>query len=133
MGTKLIKIQKQEGVHPTSVVALDPRQERFIDLYLSADSLTFGNCYQSAKRAGYSTETSRNLTHNRPKWLSEKLGQMQTMEPELLLLKLTTIINSPLEATQNKLRAIDMMMKHFKMFNDAPQHLTQINIQSVLD
>jgi hypothetical protein len=112
---------------------LDPRQEKFLDLYFSVTSPTFGNCYQSATRAGYTSETARNLTHNRPKWLSEKLGQMQTMEPELLLLKLTGIINNPRETTQNKLRAIDMMMKHYQMFGAANVTALQLNIQSVLD
>lgn len=58
---------------------------------------------------------------------------MQTMEPELLLLKLTGIINDNTEATQNKLRAIDMMVKHYQMFG--PTHVTalQLNIQSVLE
>lgn len=78
-------------------------------------------------------ETARNLTYNRPKWLSEKLGQMQTMEPELLLLKLTGIINDNTETTQNKLRAIDMMMKHYQMFGPSNLMAVQLNIQSVLD
>lgn len=112
---------------------LDPRQEKFLDLYFSVTSPSFGNCYQSAMRAGYTSETARNLTHNRPKWLSEKLGQMQTMEPELLLLKLTGIINDRAETTQNKLRAIDMMMKHYQMFGDKNVFAVQLNIQNVLD
>jgi hypothetical protein len=112
---------------------LDPRQEKFLDLYFSASSPSFGNCYQSAMSAGYTSETARNLTHNRPKWLSEKLGQMQVMEPGLLLLKLTTIINDRRETTQNKLRAIDMMMKHYQMFGDKNVFAVQLNIQNVLD
>jgi hypothetical protein len=109
----------------------DPRQGRFISLYTDPGSKFFGNCYQSALAAGYTIQTARNLTHNRPAWLSEKLGQMEVMEPELLLLKLTTIINDPAEGTQNKLRAIDMMMKHFQMFGGRTS-LLQINIESVL-
>ena len=127
------RTQTRGGVRPTSISALDPRQERFIDLYFNSDSVTFGNCYKSAQKAGYSLETARNLTHNRPKWLSEKLGQMQTMEPELLLLNLPEIINSPLEDTRNKLKAIDMMMKHYQMFGKKTFIASQINIQSVLD
>lgn len=125
--------QESHGVRPPLYGTLDPRQERFVDLYFDADSPTFGNCYQSAKQAGYSTETARNLTHNRPKWLSEKLGQMQTIEPELLLLKLTTIINSTSETTQNKLRAIDMMMKHYHMFGASSLTQVRVNVQNVLD
>lgn len=124
---------KHVGVDPTSTAALDPRQERFIDLYLNADSISFGNCYQSALKAGYTKETARNLTHNRPKWLSEKLGQIQTMEPSLLLLKLTNIINADSESTHNKLRAIDMMMRHYQMFGINQLTNVQINIENVLD
>lgn len=126
--------QKGRGESPKGTLsALDPRQDRFIQSYFDASSPTFGNCYKSAIGAGYTSETARNLTHNRPKWLSEKLGQMQTMEPELLLLKLTDIINSSTETTQNKLRAIDMMMKHYQMFGPTNVTAVQLNIQSVLD
>lgn len=124
----------RRGESPKGTLSpLDPRQEKFLDLYFSVTSPSFGNCYQSAMCAGYTSETARNLTHNRPKWLSEKLGQMQTMEPELLLLKLTGIINDRAETTQNKLRAIDMMMKHYQMFGAANVMAVQLNIQSVLD
>lgn len=124
----------RRGESPKGTLSpLDPRQEKFLDLYFSVTSSSFGNCYQSAMRAGYTSETARNLTHNRPKWLSEKLGQMQTMEPELLLLKLTGIINDRAETTQNKLKAIDMMMKHYQMFGVANMMAVQLNIQSVLD
>ena len=78
-------------------------------------------------------ETSKNLTHNRPKWLSEKLGQLSTMEPEHLLLKLSQIINNPNETTQNKLKAIDMMMKHRQMFGEKSSLNVLVNIQNVLD
>jgi hypothetical protein len=126
--------QKGVGGRPQGTPsALDPRQDKFLELYFSVSSPTFGNCYQSALGAGYTHETARNLTHNRPKWLSEKLGQMQTMEPELLLLKLTGIINDRAETTPNKLRAIDMMMKHYQMFGANNVLAVQLNIQNVLD
>jgi len=125
--------QKSMGVDTQSMVALDPRQERFINSYFDVSSVTFGNCYQSAIGAGYSIQTARNLTHNRPTWLSEKLGQLHVMEPELLLLKLTTIINSPAENTQNKLRGIDMMMKYYQMFGKSKHNAKTITIQDVLN
>jgi len=112
---------------------LDPRQQQFIDLYCDADSSTFGNCYQSAIKAGFTDQTARNLTHNRPKWLSEKLGQLQVMEPELLVLKLSQIINNSTETTSNKLKAIDMLMKHNSMYGSTYQNNVQINIQDVLE
>jgi hypothetical protein len=131
MRTKTYTHQKQHKLQHH--LPLDPRQSKFLELYLDPQSASFGNCYQSATRAGYTNETARNLTHNRPKWLSEKLGQLQTMEPELLLLKLTGIINDAQETTPNRLRAIDMMMKHYQMFGTNNMLAVQLNIQNVLD
>lgn len=130
-----LEIQKREGVGPTAISALDPRQERFIGYYLDTTSPSFANCYQSAIKAGYTIETARNFMHNKPKWYSEIIGQMQNIQPEHLVLKLTDIINDSNETTRNKLKAIDMLMKHNGMYqsrvNDV--YLNQINIQSVLD
>jgi len=134
MSSELIEFEKGMGVRPPSTVALDPRQERFISLYLDTGSASFGNCYKSAIKSGYTVETARNFMHNKPKWYSEIIGQIQ-VQPEHLILKLTDIINSPHETTQNKLKAIDMLMKHNGMY-PTPSHtlqLNRINIQSVLD
>jgi phage terminase small subunit len=129
-----LEIQERQGVGPTPISALDPRQERFIGYYLDTTSPYFANCFQSAVKAGYTVETARNFMHNRPKWYSEIIGQMQGVQPEHLLLKLTDIINSPLETTQNKLKAIDMLMKHNGMYQTSNTvQLNTINIQSVLD
>lgn len=120
---------------PTVYSPLDPRQRRFIELYLDVSSKTFGNCYQSAIGAGFSDQTARNLTHNKPRWYSEIIGQNEGIQPEHLVLKLTSIINDPEEATQNKLRAIDMLMRHKRMYQITPQTLmlNQINIETVID
>lgn len=130
------QIQKGTGVLPNTVRALPPRQQRFIEYYLDVSSTTFGNCYQSALRAGFTDLTARNLTHNKPAWYSEILGQVQGAQPEHLTLKLTGIMNDPSEPTQNKLKAIDMLMRCNGMYK--PTHLTnvqlnRINIQNVLD
>jgi hypothetical protein len=130
------KTKNGVGVRPDSELALDPRQKRFMSLYLNTDSVTFGNCYRSAIKAGFSDLTARNLTHNKPKWYSEILGQQQGVQPEHLLLKLTDIINDTGVSTQNKLKAIDMLMKHNGMYPAVSHNtlnLNRINIQSVLD
>lgn len=127
-------IQKWDGGSPKgSVHPLTPRQQSFVGHYLDADSSTFGNCYASAVRAGYSDQTARNLMHLRPAWLSETIGQNTTLEPADLLAKLAQIIDSRHETTANKLRAIDMMMKHYQMFGVTNVTAVQLNIQSVLD
>ena len=128
--------QKGQGVSPKeTLLALDPRQNRFICLYLDVGSRTFGNCYQSAIGAGFTEQTARNLTHNKPKWYSEIIGQNEGVQPEHLVLKLTEIINDTGETTQNKLKAIDMMMKYRGMYQTSTNilQLNKINIQSVLD
>jgi len=127
-------IQKQVGVRPKGTLSpLAPRQEQFIANYFDADSPTFGNCYRSAVRAGYSEQTARNFMHLKPAWLSENIGNYAPLEPQQLLEKLSQIISSPTETTQNKLRAIDMMMKHRNMYMPSPMNNVQINIQNVLD
>lgn len=131
---KINTIQKQGGVRPQGTARqLAPRQQRFLELYCDANSPTFGNCYQSAIAAGFSDMTARNLTHNKPSWYSEKLGQIKVMEPEDLLLKLSDIINNRSETTPNKLRAIDMLLKVNNMYRPTVQTFNQINIQNVLD
>ncbi len=123
------------GVDTQSYIPLAPRQQRFMELYLDVDSKTFGNCYQSAIGAGFTDQTARNLTHNKPKWYSDLIGKNSGIQPEHLILKLTGIINDENETTQNKLRAIDMLMKHKGMYQTSLHSLAfnQINIQSVLD
>lgn len=130
----ITKNSKQAGVRPKgTLLPLAPRQQRFMEYYLDAGSDTFGNCYGSAVRAGYSDQTARNLTHLRPAWLSDSIGQNVTFEPADLLAKLAQIIDDRNETTQNKLRAIDMMMKHYNMFAPTSVTAVQLNIQSVLD
>ena len=133
MNTQIQTIQNDplEGSSEAPVV-LDPRQQLFIDLYCNTDSKTFGNCYQSALKAGYSHLTARNLMHLRPTWLSDSIGRLQGLEPEHLILKLTQIINNPHEKTQHKLKAIDMLMRHNRMYGVETQNNLQINIESVL-
>lgn len=126
--------QDSQGVSPKgTLLALNPRQNKFVNLYLDVGSKTFGNCYQSAIGAGFSDQTARNLTHNKPKWYSEIVGQNEGMQPEHLVLKLTEVINDTSETTQNKLKAIDMMMKHRGMYQATSLQLNQYNIQNVLD
>jgi phosphatidylinositol kinase/protein kinase (PI-3 family) len=106
--------------------SLNPQQTLFLSLYNKSTSTTFGNCYQSAIASGYSKQTARNLTHVRPKWLSEFYGK-STHNPNDLLDKLTSIIDEANEPTRNKLKAIEMLMRYYKMFNDNSSNNT-INV-----
>jgi len=106
-----------------------------MELYIGVESDSFGNCYRSALGAGFSDQTARSLTHNKPRWYSEILGQNEGLQPEHLVIKLTDIVNDPNEATRNKLKAIDMLMKHKSMYPAQNNHMLQlnkINIESIL-
>ena len=90
---------------------LDPKQAAFAQNYTNPDSATFGNCYQSALAAGYSVSTAKNLTSNKPKWLSDLYGQTTVMNPAQLLVKLEEIANDREQKTQHRLKAVELMMK----------------------
>ena len=110
----------------------DPRQERFAGLYYSPDSPTFSNCYRSAIDAGYSPKTAKDLSHNKPKWLSELAGKMASFEPDHLIIKLEEIVNDPEETTAQRLRAIELMMKNKRMLTEKIEQIERINIETVL-
>lgn len=51
----------------------DPRQELFFEYFLTRDSDTFSNAYQSAMKAGYDENYAQQLTYRQPKWLVERV------------------------------------------------------------
>ena len=59
---------------------LDPRQIKFLEYYLDEKSDTFSNALQSALKAGYKQEYAENITSRFPKWLSEKVGDMNLVD-----------------------------------------------------
>lgn len=102
--------------------SLTLRQAYFLDSYTTPTSATFGNCLQSALDAGYTLKTARNLTHLNPNWLSDKLGHMaHSTTPEQLTSALSGVINDMNEPTLIRLRAIDLMMKHYGLYTHATQ------------
>lgn len=109
--------------------SLTPRQSSFIQAYSEPTSPTFSNCYQSARSAGYSDLTARNLTHVKPQWLSDLFGQMTIIDPKQITQALTSVIYSENEPTVIKLRALELMMRYYSMFkqDNAPKRVS-INI-----
>ena len=117
--------------------SLSPRQQSYVEAYMSPDSDSFGNAYKSATKAGYTDQTARNMTHLQPTWLSENIGQMATMaiSPEQIMTTLTTIINDDREPTIIKLKAMEMTMKAYNMLaqhrDSAPSTVTlNVNLNS---
>lgn len=96
--------------------ASTPRQAAFIAAYTDSRSASFGNAYQSAKAAGYTDKTARNITHLQPMWLSDSLGKMGVVvNPDEIMQQLTNVIRSETEPTIIKLRALELSMKAYSM------------------
>ncbi|MBL8160007.1 hypothetical protein JNJ66_06130 [Candidatus Saccharibacteria bacterium] len=120
--------------HRANQYTRDPRQRAFLNAYYSPTSDTYSNAYQSALRSGYSEATAKDLLHNRPKWLSETPGDSQAPTANQLLEALGEIINNSATVTRDKIKAIELLMKHHGMLKERVQvDRTMINIQSVLD
>lgn len=108
---------------------LNSKQSRYLKAYTTPTSASFGNSYQSAVYAGYSDQTARNLTHLSPKWLSESIGNIQSIEPEQITQVLTSVIYSGDEPTYVKLKALELMMKHHNMLKQRSEStVTTVNL-----
>src|SRR4051812_6112857 len=110
----------------TNSLRLTPRQNNFVATYTDPSSPTFGNCYGSARTAGYSDKTARNLTHLNPRWLSESIGSLQAIEPEQITQVLTSVIYSQDEPTYIKLKALEMMMKYHSMLKQHSEPISTV-------
>ena len=95
--------------------SLTPRQTNFMVNYTDPSSDTFGNAYKSARNAGYSDLTAKNLTHVNPKWLSNSFENIRTIEPEEITQMLTAVIYDTSEPTIIRLKATELMMRYYSM------------------
>jgi len=59
---------------------LNPQQQTFLRHFLDPKSETWGNYYQSAKKAGYSEEYSQNISGQMPGWLSENISDSKLLQ-----------------------------------------------------
>jgi len=62
---------------------LDPRQIRFLELYLDPNSDTFGSATSSAVKAGFSKEYAKTITTKNLKWLSENVSDLELVKKAL--------------------------------------------------
>lgn len=114
----------------TKVDILTLRQSAYLRAYSNPSSPSFGNSYKSALAAGYSSQTAKNLTHLKPDWLSENIGNIskQVISPEEITAILSNMIYSPDESAVIRLKAIELMMKFYKMLNSNDQSNAPLQI-----
>lgn len=98
------------------------RQRRFIEAYLSPESDTFGNVYQSALVAKFSESTARVLAANsrNTPWIQEVKRLYASLEPEHIYLALQ---NKAMNSKQDRdqIRALELMAKIRGMFIERSQ------------
>lgn len=72
--------KKNQNPNGANSVKPDPRMKKFVANYIDPKSDTFGDAYNSAKRAGYADSYAKNITNICPEWLSEILEDNELTE-----------------------------------------------------
>lgn len=90
----------------------NPRQDRFLDLYLSISSPTFGNAYKSALQAGYSEGYARQITAPEigNEWIRDDT-RLKKLEPRHIELMIEEIASNNTEKTTDRLKALELAAK----------------------
>ena len=102
----------------------DPRQDAFVNFWLTPGSDTFGNAYQSAIKAGYSTYHAKNITTNALslEWIKEAKGRLAKFTPEHIVKKLEALTNASKDS--DKIRALELLARVNGLFIDrSVQHI----------
>lgn len=77
---KALTTKQKQVLEEMQDVEQDPRKLSFISNYFDPLSTTYGNALQSAIKAGFTPEYSKNLLANKPKWLWEIVGKMDMFD-----------------------------------------------------
>ena len=89
-----------------------PRQDKFIELWLTPGSDTFGNAYKSAIKAGFSKFYAHKITAKSTglEWVGANRSMLTSLKPEHINQSLQELaMSSP--RTSDRLRALDMLAK----------------------
>lgn len=96
----------------------DPRQMRFLELYLDPDSLSYSNALQAALRAGYSEGYAKQIMNRSRQWLGLELVRNDTgPTPEQIIDRLWREADSAMKAG-DRIRALEVLAKIRKLFTD---------------
>lgn len=110
----------------------DPRHDLFVTYWLlpDIDGVTnplFGNAYQSALKAGFSPNHSKNITTNvlSLEWVKEAKGRLARFNPEHIVKKLELLTNATKDS--DKIRALELLARINGLFID--RSISQIDVQ----
>lgn len=133
---KYVRVKdRRQGLEPnkrSQVVAeqanqwtITPKQIKFVELWLTPGSETFGNAYQSAKLAGFSDEYSKQITSDAQglEWVQAAKKRLITLEPSHTIKALE---HMALHSSQDrdKIKALELVGKIQGLFVDRSiQHI----------
>jgi phage terminase small subunit len=107
---------------------LTPRQIRFVELWLTPKSPTFGNAYQSAKEAGYSDGMAVKITSKQLslEWVAEAKKRLINLEPNHTVKALE---HMALHAKQDRdrIKALELVGKIQGLFID--RSISHVDVQ----
>lgn len=110
---------KRERIRPP-----DPRQLKFLELYMDPDSLSYGNALQSALRAGYSENYGKQIASISLNWLTENNRKSNGPSADEIVDRLWTEAKEA-RASKDRIRGLEILAKIQKLFSDGTN--VQIN------
>ena len=111
----------------SNLAKITPKQELFVEYWMTPTSLSFGNAYESAIKAGFSKSYARKITANSndTEWLSEFRSKLTTFNPEHTIRSIQHIAESaPL--IRDRLTALGMIAKIQGVFVDRVQQQVEV-------
>lgn len=79
---------------------VDPRQAKFLEMYLSPNSPTYASAYQSALKAGYEEYYAKVIKSQSPKWVVEGIEEITKDE---LVKKAKHVLRRSLDSDDEKI------------------------------
>lgn len=97
----------------------DPRQLALFDFYLDPDSLSYGNAYQAALRAGYSESYAKVFMARSNSWFVRTMSENVRKGPDSddIVDRLFTEAKDA-RASKDRIRALEILAKIQKLFSD---------------
>jgi len=109
-----------------------PKQQSFVEYWLSSDSTSFGNAYKSAIRAGYSHHYAKVITsqHTNLLWVREARRMLVTLQPDHITYQLQKIAMNASDIS-DRLSALDKLARIHGMYTHRLDSTSYTIINSV--
>lgn len=122
-----VKERKQISERNANQWVVTPKQMKFVEYWLDTKSPTYSNAYQSAIRAGYSTNHAKQITSNvlSLEWVKEAKRRLRYFTPDHTLQLLQDHAMNAKDS--DSLRALELIGKIQGLFIDRSIH--QIDVQ----